>query len=151
MLENNGEVDAKGSPMSCLCKQKERMMQVLWIPTLFITLHCWLDKCNSRVDYCFQGSLLTVNFKKVSKLCSLKKDNAILSNCHIWLSEYLIILCNLKYQCCVLYLLLISPIRTSAASYSYIRYTVKICKSFIHSASSDLYKYYLLLSIFVWH
>lgn len=120
---NNGEIDAKESPMSCLCKQKGGTMQVLWIPGLFTTLHCWLDKCNSRVDYCFQGSLLTVSFKKVSELCSLKKDYVFLSNCHMWLHKMIKYSDNLKYQCCVLYLL-ISPIRTSSASYSYIRHKV---------------------------
>lgn len=58
-----------------------------------------------------------------------KKRTAILSNCHMWLHKTIKYSDNLKYQCRVMYLL-ISPIRTSAASYSYIRNRVKICKFF---------------------
>lgn len=52
--------------------------QVLWIPVLFTRLHCLLEKCNSRADYCFQGSLATLSYKKTYKRWSLKKEYAIL-------------------------------------------------------------------------
>lgn len=48
--------------------KRREWMQVLWIPVLFTRLHCWLDKCNSRVDYCFQGSLEPLSYKKAYKV-----------------------------------------------------------------------------------
>lgn len=41
--------------------KRREQIQVLWIAVLFTRFRCLLDKCNSRVDYCFQGSVETLS------------------------------------------------------------------------------------------